>query len=43
MTPEERYQDLIDEFLAAEGVEPPAGDLTCPLCHTLPYLPAWPP
>src|SRR5438105_3652089 len=25
MTPEERYQDLIDEFLAAEGVEPPAG------------------
>jgi hypothetical protein len=25
MTPEERYQDLVDEFGAVDGVEPPEG------------------
>jgi hypothetical protein len=25
MTPEERYQDLVEEFLAVDGVEPPGG------------------
>jgi hypothetical protein len=25
VTPEERYQDLVEEFLAVDGVEPPEG------------------
>jgi hypothetical protein len=25
MTPEERYQDLVDEFMGADGVTPPSG------------------